>query len=600
MKEVTGLFDIELRHATVKHPQTIGLLERTHGEIKKTLKIYENNLHTDWHIYLDYAVYSHNTSWNPKTRTTPSDLFHGHTPLKAIDARFGIENKNRGKFQTTQEIQDRLIRLHGVHKQHLVDTYLKYKKYYDKTAHAAPLKIHSYCLLLNPILDTQQQKMAKMQPKWLGLYRVEQHRTNENYLIREVGTHHTQLVHRIRLRPYQPQATVEDLRQIDKTKFKSDPKFPDQYREPAVFDDARERLRRHPEDPLEDAETAPEPEVEQRVTRSRKYTLLSADPTAVITTGRGRAPGAPPIADPPRMLPVPMPPVYGPPKTIPQPPRIDRAERVCRSQARQVNDLQNHPALAARHDIPLEEPDPEARLAPPKRRIVLPRRHSEMVPGNAPQRNLDDQLQILPHQWERFGGEPIPKMTHTVQRQQALTRPTTVANKNTERFMRTSPVELRPRKKRLAVPVQMRQQLITMQPPEPMAQNTRPLPLAPPPQQLVREETGPITPKSKSITQKCKNQIWEALQKLPKLHGKKKVTSAPTTPTEKAQLTRDAPASAAPRVNTRTPPPRIRSPATTPVREVIPARRTRVARKPLERLQEWSPERQRRLPRQDQ
>ena len=264
-----------------------------------------------------------------------------------------------------------------------------------------------------------------MQPKWLGLYRVEQHRTNENYLIREVGTHHTQLVHRIRLRPYQPQATVEDLRQIDKTKFKSDPKFPEQYREPAVFDDARERLRRHPEDPLEDAETAPEPVVEQRVTRSRKYTLLSADPTAVITTGRGRAPGAPPIADPPRMLPVPMPPVYGPPKTIPQPPRIDRTERVCRSQARQVNDLQNHPALAARHDIPLEEPDPEARLAPPKRRIVLPRRHSEMVPGNAPQRNLDDQLQILPHQWERFGGEPIPKMTHTVQRQQVLTRPTT-------------------------------------------------------------------------------------------------------------------------------------------------------------------------------
>ena len=64
MKDVTTLLDVELGHATVKHPQTIGLLERAHAGLKKTLKIYENTHHSDWHKFLDYAVF------RPQTQTT--------------------------------------------------------------------------------------------------------------------------------------------------------------------------------------------------------------------------------------------------------------------------------------------------------------------------------------------------------------------------------------------------------------------------------------------------------------------------------------------------------------------------------------------------
>ena len=47
MKDVTDLLDIELQHATVKYPQTIGLLERAHANLKKTLKICENQTGTN-------------------------------------------------------------------------------------------------------------------------------------------------------------------------------------------------------------------------------------------------------------------------------------------------------------------------------------------------------------------------------------------------------------------------------------------------------------------------------------------------------------------------------------------------------------------------
>ena len=39
IKEVAGVLGITLKHATTKHAQTIGLLERSHMSIKQALKI---------------------------------------------------------------------------------------------------------------------------------------------------------------------------------------------------------------------------------------------------------------------------------------------------------------------------------------------------------------------------------------------------------------------------------------------------------------------------------------------------------------------------------------------------------------------------------
>ena len=39
IKEVAGVLAITLKHATEKHAQTIGLLERSHASIKQALKI---------------------------------------------------------------------------------------------------------------------------------------------------------------------------------------------------------------------------------------------------------------------------------------------------------------------------------------------------------------------------------------------------------------------------------------------------------------------------------------------------------------------------------------------------------------------------------
>ena len=63
LKELTRLLEIELNHATLKHPQTIGTSERSHGPLKRILKLNSSDQWKDWHRYVPLATLIHNTSY---------------------------------------------------------------------------------------------------------------------------------------------------------------------------------------------------------------------------------------------------------------------------------------------------------------------------------------------------------------------------------------------------------------------------------------------------------------------------------------------------------------------------------------------------------
>ena len=68
IKEVTGVLGITLKHATTKHAQTIGLLERSYGSLKQALKIETGERSLLWHKYFSIAVPNYNTSYHLITR----------------------------------------------------------------------------------------------------------------------------------------------------------------------------------------------------------------------------------------------------------------------------------------------------------------------------------------------------------------------------------------------------------------------------------------------------------------------------------------------------------------------------------------------------
>ena len=59
---VTAVLGVELKHATMKHAQTIGLPGRTHASVKTQLKAATGEFRHNWHKFLPLAILNHNTN----------------------------------------------------------------------------------------------------------------------------------------------------------------------------------------------------------------------------------------------------------------------------------------------------------------------------------------------------------------------------------------------------------------------------------------------------------------------------------------------------------------------------------------------------------
>ena len=93
-----------------------------------------------------------------------------------------------------------------------MQSYLKYKEYYDRKAKTAPLQQNDYCFILQPIADHQGSKIPFREYRWIGPYVVEKVLPNENYIVRKLNSNKTQILHRIRLRKYEPNTVLQDIR----------------------------------------------------------------------------------------------------------------------------------------------------------------------------------------------------------------------------------------------------------------------------------------------------------------------------------------------------------------------------------------------------
>ena len=93
-----------------------------------------------------------------------------------------------------------------------MQSYLKYKDYYDRKAKAAPLQQGDFCFILQPLADHQGSKIPFREFRWIGPYVIEKVLPNENYIVRKLNSNKTQILHRIRLRKYTPNTTLQDTR----------------------------------------------------------------------------------------------------------------------------------------------------------------------------------------------------------------------------------------------------------------------------------------------------------------------------------------------------------------------------------------------------
>ena len=155
--EITQKLEIQISHASTKHAQKIGVLKRTQASIKTALKISTSERCSMWHNYVQIAVMNYNTTYLETLGCEPFTVSHGRIPYNVLDLKLGI----KPKWKTTpnsdiaEQLQKQFDEVRATEKDNIMLSYLKYKKYYDRKALAAPLKIKDYCYILNPKADNQ-------------------------------------------------------------------------------------------------------------------------------------------------------------------------------------------------------------------------------------------------------------------------------------------------------------------------------------------------------------------------------------------------------------------------------------------------------------
>ena len=93
--EITEILEVQISHASTKHAQTIGILERTYASIKTALKISTGERRSMWHNYVQIAVMNYNTTYHETLGCYFSTVFHGRLPYTVLALKLGIKPKQK-------------------------------------------------------------------------------------------------------------------------------------------------------------------------------------------------------------------------------------------------------------------------------------------------------------------------------------------------------------------------------------------------------------------------------------------------------------------------------------------------------------------------
>ena len=168
-----------------------------------------------WHKYLILAFLNYKTTYHSSIGCEPSTIFHGIVPKNILDHRLGF-NLNPKNIPTTDfsvELQRRTQIFIDKTKK-IMQSYLKYKEYYDRRTKAAPLQQGDYCFILQPLADQQGSKILLPEFRLIRPYVIENVLPYENYIVQKLSSTKTQILNLIRSRKQSPNTELRDVRPV--------------------------------------------------------------------------------------------------------------------------------------------------------------------------------------------------------------------------------------------------------------------------------------------------------------------------------------------------------------------------------------------------
>ena len=146
------------------------------------------------HKYLPLAVLRYITTYHA---THSAAKFPRTNSIQYIRSQSGPESETEGPSgcRLYRSFKPRTQILINTTKKNIMQSYLKYKEYYDRKAKAPPSHKNDYCFILQPVADHQGSKIQFQEYRWIGPYIEETVLLNENYIVRKLKSNKTQILH---------------------------------------------------------------------------------------------------------------------------------------------------------------------------------------------------------------------------------------------------------------------------------------------------------------------------------------------------------------------------------------------------------------------
>ncbi|KAK9686976.1 hypothetical protein QE152_g36796 [Popillia japonica] len=169
IKDLTTIFKTKHLSTTPYHPQTNGALERSHLTLKDYLKHYLSPNQKDWDTYIEFAMFSYNTSIHKSTNYTPYELVFGHKAY--LPSSIVQEPKLLYTYDDyVKSLQNKLNISFKIARENITYSKHKSKEYYDKKSNPIKFKINDLVVIYNK--QTKPNLCKKLSPTLKGPYKI--------------------------------------------------------------------------------------------------------------------------------------------------------------------------------------------------------------------------------------------------------------------------------------------------------------------------------------------------------------------------------------------------------------------------------------------
>lgn len=148
MKRVCKLLHIKAIQTTPYHPESNGALERSHRALKEYLRSYVNKNLNDWNNYIQFAVFSYNTTPHSSTKFTPHELIFGQKaeiPSALVKKPDTIYNYD----DFVSEFKYKMQSSHELARENLLNSKQISKRQFDKSTNPISFQVGDLVLIEN-------------------------------------------------------------------------------------------------------------------------------------------------------------------------------------------------------------------------------------------------------------------------------------------------------------------------------------------------------------------------------------------------------------------------------------------------------------------